>query len=161
MYRVWSSINEMKYLWLFKQDGVKGPQRSVCMILRVSELLFATLVDMLVCLPFMQSTQVPKSAKSSVCNTPSFTNLVILSLEMCPNLLCHNIEELSLIIQRFMPISSCKVKRLFLNPRMQNQFIQTIPWKTMSNNCVIFQNTNFVTCKIKTKTKRNKFCNRN
>ena len=60
-----------------------------------SELLLAPFFDLLVCLPLMQSIQVSKSVKSKVLSTPSFTNLLILSMEICPNLRCHNIEELS------------------------------------------------------------------
>jgi len=46
------------------------------------ELLLAPFLDMLVCLPLMQSTQVLKSAKFRVLSTPSFPNLLILSMEI-------------------------------------------------------------------------------
>jgi len=51
---------------------------------------FGTFSGLSVCFPFMQSTQVPKLVKSRVFKTPSFTNLLILSMEICHNLLCHN-----------------------------------------------------------------------
>ncbi|CAL9103979.1 unnamed protein product, partial [Musa textilis] len=57
----------------------------------------------LVCFPLIQSTQVLKSVKSRVLSTPSLTNILILSLEICPNLRCHNIEESSLILHLLIP----------------------------------------------------------
>ena len=73
----------IKYFGLFA--FMSGQQMSVCIISNRFVLLFAPFLDLLVCLPLMQFTQVSKSAKSKVLSTPSLTNFFILSMEMCPN----------------------------------------------------------------------------
>ena len=103
----------MKYFGLFA--SMSGQHMSVCMISNKLELLFAPFLDLLVCLPLMQSTQVSKSAKSKVLSTPSFTNHLILSIEICPNLRCHNIEDSSFTIYRFNPTETCIEVASFCN----------------------------------------------
>ena len=83
----------MKYFSPPKVGTSKGPQISVCMISRSCVLLVAPLLVCLVCLPLMQSTHSLPLVKSRFGTTPSFTNLLILSLEMCPSLLCHKKYE--------------------------------------------------------------------
>ena len=53
---------------------------------------------MLVILDFIQSTQVSKSVKSNDPKRPSFTNLSTLFWDICPNLLCHKILDVSLTL---------------------------------------------------------------
>ena len=83
----------MKYFGPY--ESMFGLQISVCMISNMVELLLAPFFDLLVCLPLMQSTQLSKLVKSKVLSTLSFTNLLILSMDMCPNLRCHKIEQYS------------------------------------------------------------------
>ena len=86
---------------------------SVCIISNIYELLLAFFFVLLVCFPFMQSTQVLKSVKSRVSSTSSFTSLLILSMEICPSLLCHNFDDFSFMIQRLIPAFSCVAIELY------------------------------------------------
>jgi hypothetical protein len=61
----------------------------------------------------MQSTQVPELVESRDFKTPSFTNLLILSIVICLNLLCHNKVEFSFIRLLFVPTLVCNDKLLF------------------------------------------------
>jgi hypothetical protein len=84
------------------------------MISKILELLLAHLVVLLGCFPFKQSTQVPNLVNSRVFKTLSFTNILILSMEMCHNLLCHNKVEFSFIRFLFVPTLVCN-DNLFLS----------------------------------------------
>ena len=89
--------------------------QSVCMISKISEVLLALcFLVMLVCFPLMQSTQISKSIKSRASRTPSFANLLILSIEIWHNLLCHNVEDFSFITPHLMSTFPCIVVRLWL-----------------------------------------------
>ena len=88
-------MKEMKYFEPYK--SMCGLQMSKCMISNMFVLLFSHFFDFLVCFPLIQSTQVSKSVKSKVLSTPSFTSILILSIEICHNLQCHNIKESSFI----------------------------------------------------------------
>ncbi|KAK9697363.1 hypothetical protein RND81_08G032900 [Saponaria officinalis] len=78
------------------------------MISKRAVLLVAPLLVCLVCLPLMQSTHVPKSVKSREGRMLSFTNNIILSLEIWANLLCHKNAEFSFDLTRFTPITEFK-----------------------------------------------------
>ena len=65
---------------------MSGQQISVSMISNVCEIFFAPFLDLLVCLPLTKSIQVSKLAKFKALSTHLFTNLLIISIEMCPNL---------------------------------------------------------------------------
>ena len=88
-----------------------GEQISVCMIFNRFEFLFAPFLDLLVCLPLMQSTQVSKSVKSKALSTHLFTNLLVLLIEMCPNLQCHTIENSLFTTHRFNPAVTVRRQR--------------------------------------------------
>ena len=98
-------MKEMKYFRPYMSICVQ--QIFECMITNMFVLLVTLFLDLLVCFPLIQSTQVSKSVKSKVLSTPSFTNLLILYMEMCPNLRCHNIKESSFITHRFIPVWTC------------------------------------------------------
>ena len=87
----------MKYFSLPKDGVLKGPQMSIWIISRSFVLLVAHFLVCFVYLPLIQSTHTPRSEKPRFGRIPSFTNLSSLSLEMCPNLLCHKFEEFSII----------------------------------------------------------------
>src|ERR1044072_775847 len=95
----------IKYFGLL--TSISGQQISVCIISNRFELLLASISDLLVCLPLIQFTQVSKSAKSKALSTFSLTNRLILPMEMCPNLRCHNIEDSSFTTHRFLPAVTC------------------------------------------------------
>ena len=100
-------MKEMKYFGPY--TSMSGQQIYECMISNMSVLLLAPFLDLFVCFPLMQSTQVWKSVKSKVLSTPSFSNLLILYIEIFPNIRCHNIEESSFITHRFVPMWTCIV----------------------------------------------------
>ena len=77
---------------------------SVCMNPNKCSLLVAPFLDLLVYLPFMQPTKVSKSVKFRALSTPSFTSLLILWIEIYPNLRCHKKEGSSFIIHLLVPI---------------------------------------------------------
>lgn len=60
---------------------------------------------LLVCFPFMKMNHT-SIGKSRDFNTPYFTSLSSLCMDMCPNLSCHNIKELSFEIPRLIIIKS-------------------------------------------------------
>ena len=104
-------MKEIKYFW--PCESISGQQMSVCIIFNISELLLTFFFVLLVRFPFMQSTQVLKSVKSRVSSTPSFTSLLIFSLEICLSLLCHNFDDFSFMIQRLIPVFSCVAIKLY------------------------------------------------
>ena len=97
----------MKYFGPY--TSMSGQQTSEYMISNTYVLLLAPFLDLLIWFSLMQSTQVWKLVKSKVLSTSSFTNLLILYMEICPNLLCHNIEEFSFITHHFVPVWTCIV----------------------------------------------------
>jgi hypothetical protein len=90
----------MKYLW--SCESMSRLHISLWMISNMSELLLALLFNLLVCFPLMQSTQVLKLVKWRLLNISSFTNILILSMEICLNHQCYKIEESSLITHLLM-----------------------------------------------------------
>lgn len=79
-------------------NGEKGLYISIRMIFKIPSLLVAPILDVYVYFAFMQSIHVIKLMKFNDPKFFSFTSLLTLYSEICPNLRCHNIEEFSLIL---------------------------------------------------------------
>jgi hypothetical protein len=84
-------INKGYEISLTIEAGSRKRSTDICVYdfknLRTPSGTFSGLVGLL--------SQVPKLVKSRVCKTPSLTNLLILSMEICPNLLCHSQAKFS------------------------------------------------------------------
>ena len=85
----------MKYCWPFQEAIGNGPQISVWISSKTSELLLAPDLLIFVYFPFTQWTETSKSIKSKEFRLLSDTSLSILCFEIWPNCLYHNVAAVT------------------------------------------------------------------